>query len=287
MSVRFPLHAPREHVQTRRVRSHVSSVSPVSEFLSMDNSVKVRLCVFFWALMVVGQTWRTLSLLSIDFLKLNSNMPEKKIEILNNKKVKPVLMLDCVEATVSNSLNQKGFYLSPSHHSWFLALPLIRYQTLNRTKWCQANIKWKRSLSFFAPIRHVIEYNWQSLFIWNHRLLSVMLSVWVCLCPDVDECLVANLCPGQLCLNTPGSYTCRSCGAGFQLSKNSHTCEGKNVATFCYGKLVIKPIDGQGKRNILALKYEQRRPLQCSVICLDMNCEISAITWQLSLIQWG
>uniref|UniRef100_A0A3Q0RLU4 Latent-transforming growth factor beta-binding protein 2 n=1 Tax=Amphilophus citrinellus TaxID=61819 RepID=A0A3Q0RLU4_AMPCI len=45
------------------------------------------------------------------------------------------------------------------------------------------------------------------------------------LCPDVDECSVANLCPGQLCLNSEGSYTCRSCEAGFQVSEGGHYCE--------------------------------------------------------------
>lgn len=47
MSVCCPLHAAREHVQTQRVPSHVSSVSPVSESLRMDNSVTVRLLVVF------------------------------------------------------------------------------------------------------------------------------------------------------------------------------------------------------------------------------------------------
>uniref|UniRef100_A0AAX7VKT2 Latent-transforming growth factor beta-binding protein 2 n=1 Tax=Astatotilapia calliptera TaxID=8154 RepID=A0AAX7VKT2_ASTCA len=45
------------------------------------------------------------------------------------------------------------------------------------------------------------------------------------LCPDVDECSVANLCPGQLCLNTEGSYTCRSCEAGFQVNEGGRYCE--------------------------------------------------------------
>lgn len=51
----------------------------------------------------------------------------------------------------------------------------------------------------------------------------------MCLCPDVDECLVANMCPGQLCENTLGSYTCRSCGAGLQLSEDGYICEGKTA----------------------------------------------------------
>lgn len=54
------------------------------------------------------------------------------------------------------------------------------------------------------------------------------------LCPDVDECLVANVCPGQLCLNNPGSYTCRRCGAGLQLSEDGYGCEGKITSVFAY-----------------------------------------------------
>lgn len=53
-------------------------------------------------------------------------------------------------------------------------------------------------------------------------------------CPDVDECLLANMCPGQLCLNTPGSYTCRSCGVGLQLSEDGYGCEGKTTSVFIY-----------------------------------------------------
>lgn len=52
-------------------------------------------------------------------------------------------------------------------------------------------------------------------------------------CPDIDECSVANVCPAQLCLNNPGSYTCRSCEAGLQLSEDGHSCEGKPFSFHC------------------------------------------------------
>lgn len=60
--------------------------------------------------------------------------------------------------------------------------------------------------------------------------------------PDVDECLVANMCPGQLCLNSPGSYSCRSCGAGLQLSEDGQGCEGKtpvSVGTYLLRTVVV------------------------------------------------
>ncbi|KAG7247666.1 hypothetical protein CRUP_004884, partial [Coryphaenoides rupestris] len=41
----------------------------------------------------------------------------------------------------------------------------------------------------------------------------------------VDECLVANVCPGQMCVNFLGSYACRDCGAGLRLSQDGVTCE--------------------------------------------------------------
>lgn len=47
MSVCCPLHAPKEHVQTQRVPSHVSSVNLVSESLRTDNSATVRLLAVF------------------------------------------------------------------------------------------------------------------------------------------------------------------------------------------------------------------------------------------------
>lgn len=48
-----------------------------------------------------------------------------------------------------------------------------------------------------------------------------------CVCfSDVNECLGSSVCPGQMCLNTQGSYTCRSCQTGFQPSEDGHTCQG-------------------------------------------------------------
>ena len=42
--------------------------------------------------------------------------------------------------------------------------------------------------------------------------------------PDINECTGVNNCQ-QICTNTAGSYTC-SCGIGFLLSENGHTCNG-------------------------------------------------------------
>lgn len=36
------------------------------------------------------------------------------------------------------------------------------------------------------------------------------------------------MCLDQQCVNTPGSYTCRSCGVGLQLSSDGYTCEDIN-----------------------------------------------------------
>ena len=59
--------------------------------------------------------------------------------------------------------------------------------------------------------------------------MVICAMMWPCFsCPDMDECSAANVCPGQLCLNSPGSYTCRSCGAGLQLTQDGYGCEGKS-----------------------------------------------------------
>lgn len=38
-----------------------------------------------------------------------------------------------------------------------------------------------------------------------------------CACSDVDECADVSQCPGQMCVNTVGSYRCVSCRAGYTL----------------------------------------------------------------------
>ena len=110
----------------------------------------------------------------------------------------------------------------------------------------------------------------------------------LCLCPDVDECLVSDVCHGQLCLNTPGSYSCRSCGAGLQLSEDGYGCEGKKKKLDVY--LPVKHFklpqwrtwyQSYGRaasyRNALDPEYDYRKSLQCSVIFPDMIYEINAV----------
>lgn len=59
--------------------------------------------------------------------------------------------------------------------------------------------------------------------------MVICAMMWPCFsCLDMDECSAANVCPGQLCLNSPGSYTCRSCGAGLRLTEDGYGCEGKS-----------------------------------------------------------
>uniref|UniRef100_A0A8C7Y609 Latent-transforming growth factor beta-binding protein 2 n=1 Tax=Oryzias sinensis TaxID=183150 RepID=A0A8C7Y609_9TELE len=55
-------------------------------------------------------------------------------------------------------------------------------------------------------------------------MVCALMGPCVCL-SDVNECLGSSVCPGQMCLNTQGSYTCRSCQTGFQLSEDGHTCQ--------------------------------------------------------------
>ena len=43
---------------------------------------------------------------------------------------------------------------------------------------------------------------------------------------DVNECHTSNGGCDQICYNTVGSYTC-SCGNGYRLQNDNHTCEGK------------------------------------------------------------
>lgn len=42
---------------------------------------------------------------------------------------------------------------------------------------------------------------------------------------DVDECENHLACPGQECVNSPGSFQCRACPAGYQLHHGR--CTGK------------------------------------------------------------
>lgn len=43
--------------------------------------------------------------------------------------------------------------------------------------------------------------------------------------PDVDECENHLACPGQECVNSPGSFQCRACPAGYHLHRGR--CSGE------------------------------------------------------------
>lgn len=45
--------------------------------------------------------------------------------------------------------------------------------------------------------------------------------------PDVDECENHLACPGQECVNSPGSFQCRACPAGHHLHHGRCTGETK------------------------------------------------------------
>uniref|UniRef100_A0A8C4VS97 Latent transforming growth factor beta binding protein 2 n=1 Tax=Gopherus evgoodei TaxID=1825980 RepID=A0A8C4VS97_9SAUR len=47
-------------------------------------------------------------------------------------------------------------------------------------------------------------------------------------CQDIDECSSPTACPLGICTNTDGSFACRACDAGYMLSSNRFTCEGKS-----------------------------------------------------------
>lgn len=99
---------------------------------------------------------------------------------------------------------------------------------------------------------------------------------------------MANLCPGQLCLNTEGSYTCRSCEAGFQVNEGGRYCEGKRASVlkksliFQYAAKLSQSYSGpQYKRNALGPEHDYRKSLQRLVIFHDMIYGINAGKWLL------
>lgn len=51
----------------------------------------------------------------------------------------------------------------------------------------------------------------------------------MCVCSDVDECAEPSQCPGQMCVNTVGSYRCVSCRPGYTLINRQ--CAGTHTHT--------------------------------------------------------
>ena len=45
-------------------------------------------------------------------------------------------------------------------------------------------------------------------------------------CIDQDECALGTHDCAQVCINTPGSYTC-SCNPGYELADNNRSCNGQ------------------------------------------------------------
>lgn len=58
----------------------------------------------------------------------------------------------------------------------------------------------------------------------------------VYLLPDVDECAQGDLCLGGVCANTPGSYSCTRCKAGYTVSQDRQRCEGKSILQLIHHK---------------------------------------------------
>lgn len=62
------------------------------------------------------------------------------------------------------------------------------------------------------------------MFMHNHKALHNCL--FVCSSLDLDECAQGTSQCSQLCLNTPGSFTC-ACQPGFQLDFDGRGCISK------------------------------------------------------------
>ena len=56
--------------------------------------------------------------------------------------------------------------------------------------------------------------------------VSLLLSVFVLLRADVDECLSVCLTTSETCTNVDGSYNCQ-CHSGFKFDPQSNTCVGQ------------------------------------------------------------
>jgi len=53
----------------------------------------------------------------------------------------------------------------------------------------------------------------------------------VCVCSDVNECAEPSQCPGQMCVNSVGSYRCVSCRPGYTLTNRQCTGTHTHVLT--------------------------------------------------------
>lgn len=63
-------------------------------------------------------------------------------------------------------------------------------------------------------------------------------DLWVffffCVLPDIDECARGDMCLGGVCANTEGSFICSRCRAGYRVSLDQQSCEGKFNSQLCF-----------------------------------------------------
>lgn len=112
MSVCCPLRAPREHVQTQKVPSHVSSVNLVLESPRMDNIVMVRLlAVFVLECAFVMFVYSSTGVCSFPFY---SNMPDLA-SLIPNKVAVEGECASCVE-----NVSQLAQVVRKQHQVWQL-----------------------------------------------------------------------------------------------------------------------------------------------------------------------
>jgi hypothetical protein len=64
-----------------------------------------------------------------------------------------------------------------------------------------------------------------ALTVLNDRTWNELHELAPCRCSGRNECLDGTANCSQICVDRPISYECR-CKRGYQLSNNSHTCEG-------------------------------------------------------------
>lgn len=235
MSVRCPPPAPREHAQTRRAPSRVSHVNLVLRCLRTDSSVKVRLLAVFVQECAFVVPNRCVCLcVWLPPLEITRNAAANCIKWKRYDPESPPYLSPKSQNTSSRHHIIAGSWTPPPLAPFTPSLHnTMRHRSSNRKKWCQTDrlqiAQLKRQRCRHPVIIDWANYTQQAFFIWSQRWWFGLRCVYA-LCPDVDECMVANLCPGQLCLNSPGSYTCRSCGAGLRLSEGGYGCEG-NLTT--------------------------------------------------------
>lgn len=119
-------------------------------------------------------------------------------------------------------------FLAPTQQARSAATQRRAAQTVTfRTPSAAASV----SLSCHTPVKNVPRVKGE---------LTCYLSL------DINECVAHNspCLPGQTCVNTVGSYTCRrnkvTCGQGYHLTEDGTRCEGR----YCHNKPTFSNIVG-------------------------------------------